>query len=209
MHACGRPVVVARKRRWPGFLVPDRERHLGIAYAGDFGRLRAALARHQQTGNLTIAVVGGSISSGAGALDSHRWAGAVLATTRHGRLHHAGVQNGSVDGLLRHHLACALRSWVEWLEDWLGAAYNGSRDATYVKAAVGDPRVRVANGAVPGTLSSYMSVCYGKHVPLVRHQHREGIRPGRAWGLVCHEDVGSDCTCRGNPWAVFGLPLLS
>ncbi len=32
-----------------------------------------------------------------------------------------------------------------------------------------DPaRVKVLNGAVPGTLSSYMSVCLNLHVPKVR-----------------------------------------
>ncbi len=61
-----------------------------------------------------------------------------------------------------------LRSWVEHLEDWVGVMYNGSRDHLPPNPPVGDPRVRVTNGAVPGTFSSYMSVCYSKHVPQVR-----------------------------------------
>jgi hypothetical protein len=57
--------------RWPGFFVPDYERHMGMVYAGDYSRLRAALHRHRTTGNLTVVVVGGSISAGAGAVDTH------------------------------------------------------------------------------------------------------------------------------------------
>lgn len=34
-------------------------------------RLRAALQRHHTTGNLSVVVVGGSISAGAGAVDTH------------------------------------------------------------------------------------------------------------------------------------------
>ena len=36
---------------------------------GNAGRLRAAMGRYQQGGNLTIAVVGGSIAAGQGAFD--------------------------------------------------------------------------------------------------------------------------------------------
>ena len=46
---------------------------MGLAYRGDIGRLRAAIARLHATGNLKVSVVGGSISAGAGALDAHRW----------------------------------------------------------------------------------------------------------------------------------------
>ncbi len=62
---------------------------------------------------------------------------------------------------------CA-RSWVEHLEDWMALRWNASHDPWLDRPTRGDPRVRVANGAVPGTYSSYMSVCYNKHVPQVR-----------------------------------------
>jgi hypothetical protein len=57
--------------RWPGFLVPEHERRMGVVYEGDHSRLRAALERHRVTGNLTVVVVGGSISAGAGGVDNH------------------------------------------------------------------------------------------------------------------------------------------
>jgi hypothetical protein len=38
---------------------------------GDTGRLRQALDRYRKGRNLTIAVVGGSISAGGGAVDMH------------------------------------------------------------------------------------------------------------------------------------------
>jgi hypothetical protein len=55
--------------------------------------------------------------------------------------------------------------WVEYLEDWMGVHYNASRDL-YQGDKPG--RVHVKNSAVPGTFSSYMSVCYNMHVPPVR-----------------------------------------
>lgn len=61
-------------RRWPGYLIPERERHLGVVYQGDWGRLRAAIARLQRTGHLTVSVIGGSITAGAGALNTHKYA---------------------------------------------------------------------------------------------------------------------------------------
>lgn len=45
--------------------------------------------------------------------------------------------------------------WVQWLEDWLRLIRFRRHHA----------RIRVLNGAVPGTTSSYMSVCYNMHVP--------------------------------------------
>ena len=69
--------------RWPGFIVPDRERRLGLTYRGDIGRLRAALARLHATGNLTVSVVGGSISAGAGAVDAHRCEQGTHFTSAH------------------------------------------------------------------------------------------------------------------------------
>jgi len=97
------------------FLVPDQERALGWTVKGDLSRLRAALHRYHHGGNLTVAVVGGSIAAGAGAVDAH--------------------------------------SWVEWLDDWLAARYGKGG------------RYKMNNGAVPGTLSSYMSMCHNVHVP--------------------------------------------
>ncbi|KAJ9522489.1 hypothetical protein QJQ45_008221 [Haematococcus lacustris] len=89
------------------------------------GRLRKAFGRYRASGNLTVVVVGGSISAGAGAVDSH--------------------------------------SWVEYLEDWMHLHFNASRDLTRKDDKPG--AVHVLNSAVPGTFSSYMSVCYNVHVP--------------------------------------------
>ena len=76
------------------------------------------------------------------------------------------------------------RSWVEWLEDWMAAKWNATHD---LLAKQPPGRVRVTNGAVPGTLSSYMSVCCGAHVP----------------------QVSLDGDCVGlQPWASFTLLLL-
>ncbi len=59
-------------RRWPGFIVPSRERNMGLVYRGDWERLRRALWRYRQTGELKIGVIGGSITAGVGAIDTHR-----------------------------------------------------------------------------------------------------------------------------------------
>ncbi len=45
---------------------------MGLVYRGDWERLRRALWRYRQTGELKIGVIGGSITAGAGAIDSHR-----------------------------------------------------------------------------------------------------------------------------------------
>ncbi len=45
---------------------------MGMVYAGDWARLRGALARYRATGDLVINVVGGSISAGAGAISAHK-----------------------------------------------------------------------------------------------------------------------------------------
>ena len=62
-----------------------------------------------------MAIVGGSISAGAGAVDAH--------------------------------------SWTEWMQDFLELKFDKTR-------------LSIHNGAVPGTLSSYMSVCHNVHVPV-------------------------------------------
>ncbi|KAL6752501.1 hypothetical protein V8C86DRAFT_2753172 [Haematococcus lacustris] len=110
---------------WPGYFLDDTSRQMGVDYRGDMGRLRNAFARYQATGNLSVVVVGGSISAGAGAVDTH--------------------------------------SWVEYLEDWLALHFNATRDLWRSRHKAGP--VHLLNSAVPGTYSSYMSVCYNVHVP--------------------------------------------
>jgi hypothetical protein len=82
-------------------------------------------------------------------------------------------------------LACAcMCSWVEYLEDWMGVHYNASHDLFQ-----GDKpgRVHVKNSAVPGTFSSYMSVCYNMHVPPVGAEDvmsQKCLPPGRSSDLL-------------------------
>jgi len=82
-------------------------------YRGSQARLRAAIDRYLKGGNLTVAIIGGSIAAGQGALDGR-----------------------------------AFPAWMELI----------------LQKVLGN-RVQVHNGAVPGTLSSYMSVCHNVHVP--------------------------------------------
>lgn len=55
-------------------------------------------------------------------------------------------------------------SWPEWFEDWMGERFNASHDLL----TKDEPKAtHLVNGAVPGTYSSYMAVCYNIHVPQV------------------------------------------
>ncbi|KXZ48764.1 hypothetical protein GPECTOR_25g348 [Gonium pectorale] len=91
-------------------------RQMAQSSAGDRSRLLAALERFRDGQNLTVAIVGGSISAGQGAYDAP--------------------------------------AYPAWLRMILEAQMPG-----------GSARVKVHNGAVPGTSSQYMSACHNVHVP--------------------------------------------
>ncbi|EFJ42302.1 hypothetical protein VOLCADRAFT_107349 [Volvox carteri f. nagariensis] len=96
-------------------LTDARTRRAGQSFFGDRTRLRAALKRYRDGGNLTVVTIGGSITAGQGAVDAP--------------------------------------SYPKWLQHVLDANLPDKS------------RVRVHNGAVPGTSSQYMSSCHNVHVP--------------------------------------------
>ncbi|GFH11613.1 SGNH_hydro domain-containing protein, partial [Haematococcus lacustris] len=182
---------------WPGYFLDDTSRQMGVDYRGDMGRLRNAFARYQATGNLSVVVVGGSISAGAGAtadiiiveyslndaetlsdtpfdnsvrrpferllrkllsypnkpavllLNAYTWFDLGQSSSRNG-LYYTGSD----------------RDWVEYLEDWLALHFNATQDLWRPGDKPGP--VHLLSSAVPGTYSSYMSVCYNVHVPKVQ-----------------------------------------
>ncbi|GIM10433.1 hypothetical protein Vretimale_13985 [Volvox reticuliferus] len=96
-------------------LTDARTRRAAQSSLGDRTRLRAALKRYHDGGNLTVVTLGGSITAGQGAVD-----------------------------------APPFPKWLQFVLD----ANLPDKD-----------RVKVHNGAVPGTSSQYMSSCHNAHVP--------------------------------------------
>lgn len=96
-------------------LTDEKTRRASQSSFGDRTRLRSALKRFYDGGNLTVVTIGGSITAGQGAVDAP--------------------------------------PYPKWLQQVLHFSLPDQ------------DRVRVHNGAVPGTSSQYMSSCYNVHVP--------------------------------------------
>lgn len=96
----------------------DSVRQLAQSGAGNPARLYAAMERYLAGGKLTVAVVGGSISAGQGAVDAPAW------------------------------------------PNWMYKILSGE-----LPDGLNPQRLVMNNGAVPGTVSQYMSTCHNVHVP--------------------------------------------
>ncbi|KAG2488702.1 hypothetical protein HYH03_012702 [Edaphochlamys debaryana] len=144
-------------------LADSHTRQLGLYSPGDRSRLLAALQRYAEGGNLTIAVAGGSVAAGQGAVDAPAfpyWIERILRDQLPGAevlpaedpdpaLDPSGQGQGLAEG--EHGGDSGADSGTRRL------AARSTKDSRW--------RVVVNNGGVPGTTSQYMSSCHNVHVP--------------------------------------------
>ncbi|KAG2493701.1 hypothetical protein HYH03_008215 [Edaphochlamys debaryana] len=96
-------------------LTDAHTRQMGQSYLGDRSRLLAALQRYRDGANLTIGVVGGSISAGQGASDAPSypyWTRIILQALLPGGKERVNVVNGAMSGTTSQYMSTCVNLHV-------------------------------------------------------------------------------------------------